>query len=46
MTFLIQHKDGTIEFYYSRYDEDNENERDVAFNDAYAIYSDSCVTPL
>lgn len=35
MTFIIHHEDGTIETYINRYDEDDEHQRDAAFDDAY-----------
>ena len=35
MTFIIHHKDGRREQYSNHYDENNEHERDAAFEDAY-----------
>ena len=35
MTFIIYHEDGTREQYTNRYDEDDEYQRDAAFDDAY-----------
>lgn len=34
MTFIIHYPDGRRETYTNRYDEDNEYERDAAFDDA------------
>ena len=41
MTFVIFHKDGTRETYSNRYDEDNEQEYDAGFDDAYAHFPDA-----
>lgn len=35
MTFSIQHPDETRETYTNRYNEDDEHERDAAFDDCY-----------
>ncbi len=41
MTFIIFHKDGTRETYSNRYDEDDEQERDAAWDDVYATFPDA-----
>lgn len=35
MTFSIHHPDGTRETYTNRYDEDDEQQRDAAYDDCY-----------
>ena len=41
MTFIIFHKDGTRETYSNRYNEDDEHERDAAWDDVYATFPDA-----
>lgn len=41
MTFIIFFKDGHRETYSNRYDEDNEQDRDAAWDDAYDKYPDA-----
>ena len=38
MTFIIHYPNGTREQYTNRYDESNEQQRDAAFDDAYAKF--------
>lgn len=38
MTFIIHHEDGTRETYSNHYDENDEHERDAAFDDAYETF--------
>ena len=38
MRFIIHFKDGHRETYSNHYDENDEYERNVAWNDAYAIF--------
>lgn len=38
MTFIIHHKDGTRETYSNRYDEDDEYQRDAAFDDVHMMF--------
>ena len=35
MIFIVFHKDGTRETYSNRYDENDERERDAAWDDVY-----------
>lgn len=35
MTFIIHHQDGTRETYTNRYDENDEHQRDAAYDDCY-----------
>lgn len=41
MTFVIFHKDGTRETYSNRYNEDDEQERDAAWDDVCATFPDA-----
>lgn len=41
MTFIIHFKDGTRRTYSNRYDEDNEHERDAAWDDAYSTFPEA-----
>lgn len=41
MTFIITYLDGRRETYTNRYDEDNEQERDAAWDDAYMTFPDA-----
>ena len=41
MTFIIHYEDGSRETYSNRYDEDIESERDAAWDDVYAAFSDA-----
>lgn len=41
MTFIIYHKNGTRTTYSNRYDEDDEHERDAAWDDAYMNFPDA-----
>lgn len=43
MTFIIHYKDGHRETYSNRYDEDNEHQRDAAFDDARMRFPDCYV---
>lgn len=38
MTFIIHFKDGHRETYNNRYDEDDEHERDAAWDDVYTTF--------
>ena len=38
MTFIIHHKDGHREPYSNHYDENNEHERDAAWDDVYMTF--------
>lgn len=38
MTFIIHFKDGRRQTYSSRYDENDESQRDAAWDDAYATF--------
>ena len=42
MTFIIHFKDGHRETYSNHYDENDEHERDVAWDDAYATFPKYC----
>lgn len=41
MTFIIHFKDGHRESYSNHYDENDEHERDGAWDDAYATFPDA-----
>jgi hypothetical protein len=41
MTFIVFFKDGRRESYSNRYDEDNEQERDAAWDDVYATFPEA-----
>lgn len=41
MTFIIFHKDGTRETYSNRYDEDDEQQRDAAWDDVNMTFPDA-----
>ncbi len=41
MTFIIFHKDGTRETYSNRYDEDDEQQRDAAWDDVNMAFPDA-----
>lgn len=41
MTFIIHLKDGSRQTYSNRYDEDNEQERDAAWDDVYMMFPDA-----
>lgn len=41
MTFIIHHKDGSRETYANRYDEDDEYQRDAAFDDVRMQFPDA-----
>jgi hypothetical protein len=41
MTFIIFNKNGTRESYSNRYDENNEQERDAAWDDVYSTFPDA-----
>lgn len=38
MTFIIQYDDGHRESYSNNYDEDDEHQRDAAWDDAYSKF--------
>lgn len=40
MIFIVFHKDGTRETYSNRYDEDDEQERNAAWDDVYVTFPD------
>ena len=41
MTFIIHLKDGSRQIYSNRYDEDNEQERDAAWDDVRMTFPDA-----
>lgn len=41
MTFIIHFKDGHRETYNNRYDEDDEQERDAAWDDVYMRFPEA-----
>ena len=41
MTFIIFHKNGTRETYSNRYDENDEYQRDAAWDDVYEKFPDA-----
>lgn len=41
MTFIIHFKDGTRKSYSNRYNEDNEQQRDAAWDDVYMNFPDA-----
>lgn len=41
MTFIIFHKNGTRETYSNRYDENDEHQRDAAWDDVYEKFPDA-----
>lgn len=41
MTFIIHYKDGSRETYSNRYDENDDAERDAAFDDVYATFPEA-----
>jgi hypothetical protein len=41
MTFIVFHKDGTRETYSNRYDEDDEQQRDAAWDDVNMKFPDA-----
>lgn len=41
MTFVIFHKDGTRETYSNKYNEDDEQERDAAWDDVNMTFPDA-----
>lgn len=41
MTFIVFFKDGSRRQYSNRYDEDDEHQRDAAWDDVYATFPDA-----
>lgn len=46
MNFIIQYPDGQRESYSNRYNEDDEQERDAAFDDAYINFPNCYIEAL
>lgn len=46
MDFIIHYKDGHRESYSNRYDEDDEQQRDAAFDDAYIHFPNCYIEAL
>lgn len=41
MTFIVFYKDGTRKTYSNRYDEDDEHQRDIAWDDVNQAFPDA-----
>ena len=46
MTFIIHHNDGRRETYSNSYDENDEHQRDAAFDDAYMKFPNCYIEPF
>lgn len=46
MTFIIHYKDGSRKTYSNRYNEDDEHERDAAWDDVYLHFPKAIINEL